>query len=109
MPDRFGECPLLVVDHTQAYPGDQVFRIRTQRTLKELDCLPVHLSFQAGLTEQAVGFDMFGIVAQDVLAVSNGFIQADAPNQLFDLCDIVLQPDLWHQNSSPSAIIWRSI
>ncbi len=54
---------MFIVDDTQAHAGHQVFRIRPQRPLKEFDRLPVHLLFQAGLSQQAVGFDMFGIVA----------------------------------------------
>ena len=51
LPDRFRECPLFIVDDTQAHPGDQAFGISTKSSLEELDRLPVHLLFQASFPQ----------------------------------------------------------
>ena len=80
LPDRFRKCPLLIIDNAQPHPGHQILWICSQRSLKELDSLAVHLLFQAGLSQQAIGLNMFGIGTKDMLAMGNGFIQSNAAN-----------------------------
>jgi hypothetical protein len=101
LPNGFRESALLIVDDTQAHPGDQILRICAQCPLEEFNRLPEHPLFQAGLSQYAVGLDMLGMLTQDVLTVSDRFVEAATLYQIFYFCSIVLQLDVWHLSSSP--------
>jgi hypothetical protein len=96
VPNCLWQGPLLIANNAQAHTGDETLRIGTQGSLKELDGLAVHAFLQASLAHQTIGFDVHGVVLQNMPAMSECFVVEIVPNEVLDFCSIVLQSDIWH-------------
>ena len=100
LPDGSGQRSLLIIDDAQANTGNKILRVGAQGPLEEFDGLAIHALFQAGFSQQAIGLDMLGIVAQDILAMGHCFTVTILLNQILDSGHIVLQPNISHLFSS---------
>ena len=91
MPDRQIEFIVAIVNNAQADARHKVFRIDVQDALEHILRRAILLFFEQRLAQQAIGFDAFGILREQMPAVLNGLVVGTAFDQPVDLIQIIAE------------------